>query len=369
MTIPFGDQRREVAEIRDSVEAALGRVLDSGRFIDGPEVESFERQFAQWLGLPFVVGTASGTEAITLALRALGIGRGDEVIVPANTCVPTAAGAVGSGASVRFADCDPDTLTMSVESAEAALTARTRAIVPVHLYGSGADMLQLRDLADRHDLVVVEDCAQAIGTRILGKPAGSFAEAAAFSFYPTKNLGAYGDAGCVVTSDPDIDQRVREFRNYGYRKRDYSVELGLNSRLDPLQAAILSAKLGRVNSWNRRRSAIASRYTEALESLDACVPTIPDYVESAHHLVVFLTDERDRVRSQLQDCGIETAIHYPYPLHLQPALAHLGYRAGDFPHAEEACAKVVSLPGYPQLRDDEIDRVVDALGAALGGGT
>ena len=228
MMVPFGDLGREAREIGDAVSAAIQGVLDSGWFILGPEVEAFEVELASRLEVSFVVGVASGTEAITVALRALDVGPGDEVITAANTCVPTAAGIAGSGATLRLADCEPDTLMISPDSVEAAITPRTRALVPVHLYGGGADIEGLRELADRRGLFIVEDCAQAIGTTIRGTKAGTHGDAAAFSFYPTKNLGAYGDGGCVVTSASEVCERARRLRNYGYVERDRSVELGLN---------------------------------------------------------------------------------------------------------------------------------------------
>lgn len=363
--VPFGDLSREVAELRESVAKSVDRVLDSGWFILGPEVEAFEQEFAQWLGAGYVVGVASGTEAISLALKALGIGQGDEVITAANTCVPTAVGIVSSGATVRLADCDAETLMISPESVANAVTGKTRAIVPVHLYGNGADMAELRRIAERHNLLIVEDCAQAVGTQINDKAAGMFGDANAFSFYPTKNLGAYGDGGCVVTADSETANRLRNLRNYGYEQRDYSVELGLNSRLDPMQAAILRTKLARVNAWNARRADIAQRYREGLEGTAAQMPITPEHVRNAFHLFPILVNDRDRTRTKLQEVGVQTQIHYPTPLHLQPALANLGYQPGDFPNAEWACTCVLTIPIFPQLRDDEVDRVIDALQDAL----
>lgn len=361
MAVPFGDQRREVAEIKDALFTAFARVAESGRFILGPEVEAFEQEFAQWLGVPHAVAVASGTEAITLALKALGVGPGDEVITAANTCVPTAAGIAGCGATVRLADCDPDTLMIAPNSLEAAITPATRAIIPVHLYGSGAEMLELRKLADRHNLLIIEDCAQAVGTQIAGRAAGMFGEANAFSFYPTKNLGAYGDGGCVVTADGGTADHLRALRNYGYERRDYSIHLGLNSRLDEIQAAILRAKLPHVSRWNDRRARIADRYREGLAGGALKFPATPEYVQHCNHLFPVLIDRREELRSRLEGAGIQALVHYPTPLHLQPALADLGYGRGDFPNAEWACDHVLSLPIFPQLLDDEVDRVIEAL--------
>ena len=255
---------------------------------------------------------------------------------------------------------------MLPESVESAITSRTRAIVPVHLYGNGANMLELQSLAQRHGLFVVEDCAQAVGTRIVGQSAGSFGDANAFSFYPTKNLGAYGDGGCVVTDNPDTASRLRELRNYGYQQRDYSTELGLNSRLDEMQAAVLRAKLPWVERWNHRRKAIAERYHSALGDTPARSPFTRECVENSYHLYPILVDDRDLVRTRLLELEVQTVIHYPTPLHLQPALANLGYQPGQFPNAEWACSHILSLPIFPQLLDEEVDRVTEAVHQTLG---
>jgi len=361
MNVPFGDLTREVRPLRTALDEAVGRVMDSGWFVLGSEVEAFENEFSSWLGVPHAVGVASGTEAITLALMALGIGEGDEVITVANTCVPTAVGISGSGAMVRLADCDPETLMIIPEAVEAAITSKTKAIVPVHLYGSGADMTRLREIADKHGLLIVEDCAQAAGTMINGKAAGFMGDAAAFSFYPTKNLGAYGDGGCVITPSAETADNLRAIRNYGYKQRDYSVRLGLNSRLDPMQAAILRTKLPHVDSWNERRTSIAIKYSEAFNGRGMGIPVTPEYIENCYHLYPILVEDRDEMRQRLQEEGVQSQIHYPTPLHLQPALASLGYSNGDFPNSEWACAHLLTLPMFPQLEDQEVDWVVEAV--------
>jgi dTDP-4-amino-4,6-dideoxygalactose transaminase len=361
MNVPFGDLTREVAEIREPLNEAINRVIESGWFVLGPEVEAFEEAFARWLGVPHVVGVASGTEAITLALKALGVGEGDEVITAANTCFPTAAGIVGCGATVRLADCYSETLMLSAESVERAITSKTRAIVPVHLYGNCADMDQLRRLADRHALLIVEDCAQAVGARIFDRAAGNFGDANAFSFYPTKNLGAYGDAGCVATASTETAEQLRSIRNYGFLQRDYSVQVGLNSRLDPIQAAILRTKMPYLTSWNQSRASVAQRYREAFEIHGVAMPVTAEYVQNAHHLFPVLLDDREEMRSRLQEKGVQALIHYPTPLHLQPALAGLGYQPGDFPNAEWACDHELSLPIFPHIEDQEVDWVIESV--------
>jgi len=361
MNVPFGDLTREVAEIREPLNEAVNRVIESGWFILGPEVEAFEEEFARWLGVPHVVGVASGTEAITLALKALGVGEGDEVITVANTCFPTAAGIIGCGATVRLADCDQDTLMLAPESVERAITDRTKAIVPVHLYGNCADMNQLRSLAKRHELFLVEDCAQAVGAQIFEGSAGIFGDANAFSFYPTKNLGAYGDAGCVTTASSETAEQLRSIRNYGYLQRDLSVQVGLNSRLDPMQAAILRTKLPNLAAWNQRRKSVALRYIEAFDNHGVTIPKTAEYVQNAYHLFPVLLDNREEVRSQLQERGVQALIHYPTPLHLQPALAGLGYQPGDFPNSEWACEHELSLPIFPHIEDQEVDWVIESV--------
>ena len=361
MVIPFGDLTREVQEIRQDVDQAIARVLDRGWFIFGPEVEEFEKTFADWLGVSHVVGVASGTEAITLALLALDVGEGDEVITVANTCVPTAAGIASSGATVKLADCDPDTLMISLDSVEAAITSKTKAIVPVHLYGNGVDIAGLQQLAKRHGLYIVEDCAQASGTLINDQRAGSFGEVNAFSYYPTKNLGAYGDGGCVATNDSSWAERLRSVRNYGYQQKDYSTEMGLNSRLDAMQAAILGAKLPHLDDWNQRRWEIAQRYNEGLEESGVGIPTTPKSVRNAYHIFPIMVDDRDGFQAKLREAGVQSIVHYPVPLHLQPALAGSGYEPGEFPYSEWACSHELSLPIFPQLRDDEVDSVIEIV--------
>lgn len=365
MSVLFGQLQREVNELGESLTQAVRRVLDSGWFILGTEVESFEAEFARWLGVSHAVGVASGTEAITLALKAVGVGAGDEVITAANTCIPTAAGIAATGAQVRLADCDSNTLMILPESVESAITERTKAIVPVHLYGNSADMVKLQNIAQAHGLYLVEDCAQAVGSTSLDQCAGTWGDAGAFSFYPTKNLGAYGDGGCVVTNNPATAQRLRSLRNYGYEERDYSTELGLNSRLDEMQAAVLRTKLPWVETWNQQRKSIAYRYDRGLEGTSARLPNTPEHVGNAYHLYPILVDNRDQVRARLQKLEIQTAVHYPTPLHLQPALAGLGYAKGQFPNAEWACSHVLSLPIFPQLRDDEVERVIVAVNQVL----
>jgi dTDP-4-amino-4,6-dideoxygalactose transaminase len=324
------------------------------------EGERFETEFAAFCGASHAVGVASGTDAITIALSAAGVGPGDEVITAANTCVPTVAGIERAGAQPVLADVDPDSLTLDPASVAEAIGERTRAVVPVHLYGRCADMEPLLRLAADHGLLVVEDCAQAHGAEYRGRRAGTFGAAAAFSFYPTKNLGAIGDAGAVVTCDPEVAERARLLRNYGERTRFRHVVPGFNSRLDAIQAAVLRAKLPHVEGWNARRREIATAYSAVLADGDTIPPGGAGHV---YHLYVVRSPRRNRLREELARRGIETAIHYPLPVHRQPAYRGLG--AGrDLRRSEQLADSILSLPLHPHLEDHEIDVVCAALRAA-----
>lgn len=364
-TVPFGGIARESAALKDAYRAAIDRVLQSGRYILGDEVRSFERELAAWLGVRECIGCASGTDALTLALKALGVGAGDEVITAANTCGPTVVGIENAGARVRLVDADPATLMLDPRRLEAAATPATRAIVPVHLYGSAVEIDCVLAFARRNGLHVVEDCAQSIGSTFHGRKTGSFGDVSAFSFYPSKNLGALGDAGACVTNDPALAERLRQLRRYGQASRYLHVARGLNSRLDELQAAVLRAKLPHLERMNRRRQAIAARYAEGLAGVPGlALPAVPEGVTSVFHLFVVLHPRRDELQRRLAERGIETLIHYPIPIHLQPAYAALGYRRGDFPASEAAAERLLSLPLHPWLSNDEVDRVIAAVRAA-----
>lgn len=340
--------------------AAVERVLDSGWFILGEELDRFEQEFAASCGVSFAVGVASGTDAIALALQAVGVTPGDEVITVANTCIPTIVGIESAGARPIVVDCEPVTYTLDPALLEAAITPRTRAVVPVHLYGQCADIAPILEVARRHDLRVVEDCAQAHGAEYMGGRAGSFGDAAAFSFYPTKNLGAVGDAGAVVTSDPAIAESAYLLRNYGERNRFEHVTRGRNSRLDSVQAAILAAKLPHLDEWNERRRALAHRYTEALAPIGVIPPAEAEGRRHVYHLYVARTPNRDSFRATLEQRGIGTAVHYPTPVHLQPAYRDLTPAGRSLSVSEQLASEIVSLPLYPELTDDEADAVIEA---------
>jgi dTDP-4-amino-4,6-dideoxygalactose transaminase len=340
------------------------RVLDGGRYVFGDELERFEESFASYCGVRHAVGVASGTDAITIALRAVGIEPGDEVITVANTCIPTIVGIEATGATPVLVDCEDVTYTLDPARIEEALTSRTRAIVAVHLYGQCADMGTICAIAERHGIAVVEDCAQAHGAEYRGRRAGSLGAAAAFSFYPTKNLGALGDGGAVVTYDDDVAARVRLLRNYGERDRFEHVLRGYNSRLDPLQAALLAAKLPHLDEWNARRRAIADVYRSRLDGSGPVLPREADARSHVYHLYVVRVAERDIFRERLAEMGVGTAVHYPTPVHRQPAYSDLAPAGRSLETSDRLASEIVSLPLYPELTDDEATHVASAVEAS-----
>lgn len=368
--IPILDLRRQYQSIKSEIDQAIQRVVESGRFILGPEVESFEAEIAAYLGVPHAIGVASGTDALLLALKALGIGPGDAVIVPSFTFFATAGVVANVGATPIFADIDPLTFNISPASISAALKAgtprreRVKAIIPVHLYGQMADMDEIMAIAHKFGLYVVEDAAQAIGAEYNGKKAGTIGHIGCFSFFPTKNLGAYGDGGLVVTSDDELAERIRMLRVHGSKPKYYHHLVGTNSRLDALQAAILRAKLPHLAEWTRARQRIADRYDELLRGIKSIrLPyRTPNRTHIFHQYTVrVLGGKRDALRDHLAAQGIGTEVYYPLPLHLQPCFRHLGYREGDLPESERASREVLSLPMFPELTREEQDRVVEAI--------
>ncbi len=364
--VAFGALDADYAQKRTAIDTAISRVLSSGWFILGDEVARFESEFAAWLNVEHVVGCANGTEAIALALQASGAGPSDEVLLPANTCVPTLSGVRLAGARARLCDVDPQTLTLDPARAEAALTPAVRFLLPVHLYGGVADLDALGELASRRGLTLIEDCAQSHGASWRGRRTGGFGAAAAFSFYPSKNLGAYGDGGAVSTRDAGIAGRLRQLRQYGWSRRDHAEREGWNSRLDEIQAAILRAKLPELDGENDRRRQIASRYDAAFSGLPLALLRVREGSIPARHLYPVRVEGRDSFREHLSSRGVETRIHYPIPLHLQPAYSFLGHRRGDFPVSEAACESVVSLPIYPSLSDAQVEAVVSAVAGFFG---
>jgi dTDP-4-amino-4,6-dideoxygalactose transaminase len=361
MQVPFVDLTTQYGALSDEIQAAITAVMARGDFILGREVELLEQEFAAYCGARFAIGVDTGTSALELALRAYGIGPGDEVITAANTFVATVIAILSAGATPMLADVDPCTYNLDPSSCAAAITKRTKAIMPVHLYGHPADMDAIANLAQTHSLTVIEDACQAHGARYKGRRAGSLGDAAAFSFYPAKNLGAYGDAGMVVTDDAQIASHVRMLRNYGQQKKYHHVAYGFNRRLDTLQAAVLRVKLGRLDAWNESRRRIASRYNRHLAGLPVALPQEAAYAEPVYQLYVLRTARRDELQEFLHSQGVATGIHYPIPIHQQPAYAHLGYPAGSFPVTEQQAAQLLSLPMYPELGDDAVDYVAETI--------
>ena len=359
--VPFGDLAEDYRSKRASIDAAVSRVLASGRFILGNEVRRFEEELAAYLGVSHVVGCANGTEAIALALAAAGMKPGDPVVLPANTCAPTLAGVRMAGGRALLADAEPQTLTLDADAAGRAGGPEARFFLPVHLYGGVADLDALTVLAAKRGALLVEDCAQSHGATWKSRATGSFGRAAAFSFYPSKNLGAYGDGGAVATNEASVAERARELRQYGWKRRDYAETEGWNSRLDELQAAILRVKLAFLARENVRRREIADRYDAAFAALPLTRLAVRPGSVPARHLYPVRTPKRDALRGHLAARGVETGIHYPTPLHLHPAYAFLGYRRGAFPVAEEASETVVSLPLHTALSDEQVEAVVAAV--------
>ncbi len=366
-SVPFVDFRARVAQLRPELDAALARVLDSGWFVLGPEGEAFERELAQALGAREAVAVANGTDALHLALRARGIGPGDEVITTSISAAFSALAILHAGARPVFVDVDPLTLNIDPKAAERAITNKTRALMPVHLYGHPADMDPLLELARSRGLVLLEDACQAHGALYNGRPVGTLAGASglgALSFYPTKNLGALGDGGAVLVNDPETAARLRQLRNGGQKDRYRHETLGWNSRLDELQAALLRVSLAHLPAWSERRRELRLIYDRALEGSGVTPLGEQGYARAVFHLYVVRHERRDALQAALAKRGVGTLIHYPIPLHLQPAFAGLGGKPGDLPVAERATREILSLPFYPELDDATVERVGQAVRAA-----
>lgn len=363
MTIPFLDVGATYREIKPAVDAAVQRVLDSGEYILGPEVASFEAEWADYCNAGYAVGVASGLDALILALRAVDVGPGDEVIVPSNTFIATWLAVNAVGATPVPVEPDPMTYNITPQGVGAAVTRSTKAVIPVHLYGQPADLDGLISLAREHDLSVIEDAAQAHGARYKGQLVGSHGDVICWSFYPGKNLGAFGDGGAVTTNKADIAEKVQILRNYGSRQRYHNEVQGINSRLDPIQAAVLRAKLPHLDAWTGRRRAIADIYRMGLSDTGLILPEVPEWADSVWHLYVVRSRQRDLLQKRLTEAGVGTLIHYPVPPHEQRAFAGLGCSTWNLPLAKQLAAEVLSLPIGPQLGVDQAHRVVDAVRA------
>ncbi len=359
--VPFLDLQAAYLELQKPIDDAVSRVLNSGWYVLGPEVEAFEAEFSDYCGTAYCVGVANGLDALTLALRALEVGPGDEVIVPSNTYIATwlAVSAVGA----IPVPLEPDPATHNIDSAriEAAITPRTRVLLPVHLYGQPADLDPILAIAQQHGLKVVEDAAQAHGARYKGELIGGHGDIVCWSFYPGKNLGAMGDAGAITTNDAGLAERIAMLRNYGSREKYVNELPGVNSRLDPLQAAVLRVKLKELDEWTERRRAIAALYSDKLADTGLALPLVPEWAEPAWHLYVVCSPQRDALQAALKEACIGTLIHYPIPPHRQQAYAQLGREEHPLPVAEQLAGEVLSLPMGPQLTLEQAQRVVDAV--------
>jgi dTDP-4-amino-4,6-dideoxygalactose transaminase len=359
--VPLVDLSAQTAIIKGEVANAINGVIERSDFILGQDVELFEEEFAAFCGAAYAVGVDSGTSALELALRAYNVGPGDEVITAANTFIASALAISYTGATPVLVDVDSKTYTMDASWLKDAITGRTKAIVPVHLYGHPADMDSILEVARQHGLIVIEDACQAHGAKYKGRPAGSLGHAAAFSFYPGKNLGAYGDAGAVVTSDSKVAEGIKMLRNYGSAQKYHHSLRGFNRRLDTLQAAILRVKLRHLDAWSISRRRNAQNYNTLLTHCSVAVPMEAGYAESVYHLYVIRVEKRGQMQAYLNARGISTGIHYPIPVHLQLAYKDLGYKQGNFPITEQYAKEILSLPMYPELTEGTIEYVADAV--------
>ncbi|AGA70621.1 putative PLP-dependent enzyme possibly involved in cell wall biogenesis [Desulfitobacterium dichloroeliminans LMG P-21439] len=370
MSIPLLDLKAQYLAIKEEIDQAVLGVLDSSKFIFGPEMKTFEEEIAAYCGTKHAVAVGNGTDALVIALKACGIGPGDEVITSPFTFFASAESIAQVGATPVFVEIDPQTLNMDVAKLEAKITAKTKGIIPVHIFGQMADMDPILGLAQKYNLKVIEDAAQAIGAEYKGHKAGSMGDAGTFSFFPTKNLGGYGDGGMIVTNDDALAEEARVLRFHGCKTKYYHDEIGYNSRLDELQAAILRVKLRYIDEWNQGRAHKAAVYDQLLAPLAAEGKVILPYQEAelkhVFHLYVLRTAEREKLMAALTAKGIANAIYYPVPLHLQKAFADLGYQVGDFPLAEEACTQALAIPCYPELTDSQLHEIAQVILEVLG---
>lgn len=359
--IPFVDLKAQYWTISDEVNSAISEVVENTSFILGKPVQDLEEAFAKYCSVSYAIGVDSGTSALHLALLASGVGPGDEVITTANTFIATALAISYTGARPVLVDVDPETYTIDVQKFRDAITSQTKAVIPVHLYGHPADMYPLLEIAEENNLIVIEDACQAHGARYFGERVGSLGKAAAFSFYPAKNLGAFGDGGMVVTDDPEVADTIRILRDVGQKEKYHHLMKGFNHRLDALQAAVLKVKLPHLDRWNEARRLVADQYNQLFDRSLVATPVERDNTEHVYHLYVIRVEDRDGLRKYLGQKNIYTGIHYPIPIHLQHAYKDLGYRKGDFPISETCADHIVSLPMYPELSSERIEQVVRAV--------
>ncbi|MCL5072874.1 MAG: DegT/DnrJ/EryC1/StrS family aminotransferase [Actinobacteria bacterium] len=358
MKVPFGDLSRQYKKYKKEFDSIISGVFKKGSFILGENLRHFEENFTRYLEVNHAIGVANGTDALFLALKAFGIGNGDEVITVSNTAVPTISAIDAAGAKPVFVDIEESTFNIDPLKIEPAITSKTKAIIPVHLYGNPCNMEKIVGIALRYNLKIIEDCAQAHGAEYKGKKVGTFGDYGAFSFYPSKNLGANGDGGMVVTGSDELAEKIRLLRNYGFADRYNSMLRGYNSRLDEIQAALLDFKLTRLNEWNERRYQIADRYISELGELPILIPSVLPEHKHVFHLFVIRVKERQKFLEFMSDNGISIIIHYPVPIHLQPAYEFLNYKRGDFPVTEKVSEEIISLPVYPELEEKEISYII-----------
>ena len=367
MLVPYFDLKKQFSTLRNEIREALDRVCCNTSFILGEEVSEFEKEFAAYCEVKYCVALNSGTSALHLALLALGVSPGDEVITTSNTFIATAEAICYTGAKPAFVDIDPKTGNLDPALIERVITGRTKAILPVHLYGRPADMDAILGIARKHGLVVIEDACQAHGARYRGRRVGSIGHAAAFSFYPSKNLSAYGEGGALTTNDAGIAELARSLRNHGQSGPYTHERIGYNYRMDGFQGAVLRVKLKRLEQWNARRKEIAALYRSVLKGANVEIPLDDPRDERVYHLFVVYVERRDAVRAALEARGVHTAIHYPRPVHLQPAFAARGFGPGSFPHAERACERVLSMPFFPEMTDEQVHYAAEQLADVVGG--
>jgi dTDP-4-amino-4,6-dideoxygalactose transaminase len=363
MTIPLVNLKMQYAPLKDEIISGIAHVFEGMQLFLGENVQAVEQEFAKFCEVGFGVGVSDGTAALHIILRAMGIGPGDEVITVSHTFIATPEAILLAGAKPVFVDIDPHTYLMDIAQVEAKITPHTKAILPVHLYGQTVDMDPLLDLAAKHHLRVIEDACQAHGAEYKGRKAGSLGDAAAFSFYYSKNLGAYGEGGFITTKDPDLHRRIRMIRDHGSERRYYHDLVGMNARLDEIQAVVLRAKLPHLSQWNQQRRAHASMYDQLLQGSPAIIPMVNQYNTPIYHLYVVRVPKRDELQAYLKEQGIFTGIHYPVPNHLQPAMQSLGYKPGDFPVTEATVGQILSLPMFAELTAEQIGQVSHAIHA------
>jgi dTDP-4-amino-4,6-dideoxygalactose transaminase len=361
MTIPLVNLKKQYAPLKDEIISGIEHVFEGMQLFLGENVQALEKEFAQFCGVEYGVGVSDGTSALHIILRAMGIGPGDEVITVSHTFIATAEAILLTGAKPVFVDIDPETYLMDVSQIEAKITPQTKALLPVHLYGQIADMDAVSKLASKYHLRVIEDACQAHGAEYKGRKAGSLGDAAAFSFYYSKNLGAYGEGGFITTSNADLDRRIRMIRDHGSERRYYHDLVGMNSRLDEIQAVVLRAKLHHLNEWNQQRRSHADLYNKLLQGMPVITPIENPGNKHIYHLYVIRAPRRDELQPWLKERGIFTGIHYPVPTHLQPAMQSLGYQPTDFPITEKIVSEILSLPMFAELTDDEISSIGEAI--------